>query len=120
VYWVALNDKSISAVGDDPYGTDSIMQQQLQIGKYDTSQIFTPTFNLQTKVLPYTYTETYIGDYTNDSHEWWLSYPLSTPDGKTYTRTAATRRIRLQAPATIGTGIPYNLTLDYIKFVPVP
>jgi uncharacterized surface protein with fasciclin (FAS1) repeats len=119
VYWVALNDKSISAVGDDPYGTDSIMQQQLQIGK-DTSLIFTPTFNVQAKVLPYTYTETYIGDYTNDSHEWWLSYPLATPDGKTYTRTAATRRIRLQAPATIGAGIPYNLTLDYIKFVPVP
>ncbi len=117
MYWVALNDKTISGVADDPYGTDSTLQQQLQIGK-DTSVIYTPTFNVQAKVLPYTYTETLIGEYNNDSHEWWLSYPLSTPDGKTYTRTAATRRIRLQAPPSIGSGIPYNLTLDYIKFVP--
>lgn len=117
VYWVALNDKSLSGVGDDPYGTDSTLQQILMIG--DTTTPYTPTFNVQAKVLPYTYTETYIGDYTNNSHDWWLSYPLSTPDGKTYDRTPATRCIRLQAPATIGTGIPFNLTLDYVKFVPV-
>ena len=119
VYWVALNDKSLSGVADNPYGTDSTLQQQLQIFP-DTSTTFTPTFNIQTKVLPYTYTETYLGEYSNDSHEWWLSYPLSTPDGKVYDRTAATRRLRLQAPATIGAGIPFNLTLDYIKFVPEP
>ncbi|MBS1563347.1 MAG: fasciclin domain-containing protein, partial [Bacteroidetes bacterium] len=118
VYWVALNDKVVSAVGDDPYGTDSTLQQILQIGQ-DTSVTYTPTFNVQAKVTPYTYTETYIGDYDNTTHEWWLSYPLTTPDGKSYTRTAATRRIRLQAPASAGTGIPLNLTLDYIKFVPV-
>ena len=118
VYWVALNDKSLSGVGDDPYGTDSTLQQILQIGQ-DTSLVYTPTFNVQTKVSPYTYTEIYIGDYDNTTHEWWLAYPMSTPDGKIYNRTAATRRLRLLAPATIGAGIPFNLTLDYVKFVPV-
>jgi uncharacterized surface protein with fasciclin (FAS1) repeats len=118
VYWVALNDKSISGQGDDPYGTDSTLQQILQISA-DSASTYTPTFSVQSKVLPRDYTEVLLGEYTNDSHNWLLSFPLSTPDGKTYTRTFATRRLRLQAPATIGTGIPYNLTLDYLKFVPV-
>ncbi len=118
VYWMALNDKSVSGFGDGVYGTDSTLQQQLQIGQ-DSLGGFTPTFNIQTKVIPYTYTETFIGEYDNTTHEWWLAYPLATPDGKTYTRTGATRRIRLQAPATTGANIPFNLTLDYVKFVPV-
>ena len=115
VYWVALNDKNAA---QESYGTDSTLQQILMIGQ-DTSVVYAPTFSVQTKVFPYTYTETYLGDYDNTTHEWWLAYPLSTPDGKTYTRTAATRRLRLQAPATIGVNIPFNLTLDYVKFVPV-
>jgi uncharacterized surface protein with fasciclin (FAS1) repeats len=117
VYWVAINDKSISGQGDDPYGTDSTLQQILQIGS-DTGT-FEPTFTAPTKVQPDDYTEVLLGEYTNASHDWVLSFPLSTPDGRTYTRTPATRRLRLQAPATTTTGIPYNLTLDYLKFVPV-
>jgi uncharacterized surface protein with fasciclin (FAS1) repeats len=117
VYWVAINDKSISGQGDDPYGTDSTLQQILQIGA-DTGT-FSPTFTQPAKVQPNIYTEVYLGEYTNISYDWALSYPLSTPDGRTYIRTPATRRLRLQAPATTTTGIPYNLTLDYLKFVPV-
>ncbi len=70
------------------------------------------------KVQPKDYTEVYLGDYTNGSYDWVLSFPSSTPDGKSYNRTLATRRLRLQAPATTTTGIPLNLTLDYLKFVP--
>jgi hypothetical protein len=117
VYMVALNDKSISGQGDDPYGTDSTLNQLVQIG--DTALIYSPTFTQPAKVKPYDYTEVYLGEYINDSHDWSLSFPLSTPDGRTYTRTPATRRIRLQTPASNTTGIPYNLTLDYLKFVPV-
>ena len=115
VYWVALNDKSISGQGDDPYGTDSVMQQILQIFP-DTATIITPTFNVQTKVKPYDYTEVLLGEYTNDSYPTLLS---AIPDDMSYYPTIATRRLRLQAPATLTTGIPYNLTLDYLKFVPV-
>lgn len=118
VYWVALNDKSLSGQSDDPYGTDSTLQQILQIGD-DTAQVFSGPFTQTVKVKPYDYTEIYLGEYTNTSHDWLLSYPLTTPDGRTYTRTLATRRLRLQAPATLTSNIPYNLTLDYIKFVPV-
>jgi uncharacterized surface protein with fasciclin (FAS1) repeats len=119
VYWVAVNDRSISGQGDDPYGTDSIMQQILQIGE-DTARIYSPTFTKAMKVQPKDYTEVLVGEYTNASHNWRLAFPLTTPDGKTYARTPATRRIRLQAPATLTAGIPYNLTLDYLKFVPAP
>jgi hypothetical protein len=117
VYWVALNDKSISGQNDDPYGTDSTLQQILQISE-DSAKTYTP-FSFPAKVKPYDYTEVLLGEYTNDSYNWTLSFPLTTPDGGTYTRTHATRRLRLQAPATTTTGIPYNLTLDYLKFVPV-
>jgi uncharacterized surface protein with fasciclin (FAS1) repeats len=119
VYWVAMNDKSLSGQADDPYGTDSTLQQILQIGPYATAGTFVPVFNVQSRVDPYKYSEIYLGEYTNDGYDWPLSFPLSTPDGRSYTTTAATRRLRLQAPLTTGTGIPYNLTLDYIKLVPV-
>jgi hypothetical protein len=114
---VALNDKSISGQNDDPYGTDSTLQQILQISE-DSAKTYTP-FSFPAKVKPYDYTEVLLGEYTNDSYNWTLSFPLTTPGGGTYTRTHATRRLRLQAPATTTTGIPYNLTLDYLKFVPV-
>ncbi|HEX6431502.1 MAG TPA: fasciclin domain-containing protein [Niastella sp.] len=117
VYWVAINDKSISGQGDDPYGTDSTLQQILMIGA-DTGT-FSPHITMPpAKVQPNNYTEVYLGEYTNGSYDWVLSFPSSTPDGKTYNRTLATRRLRLQAPATTTTGIPFNLTLDYLKFVP--
>lgn len=118
VYWVALNDKSISGQNDDPYGTDSTLQQILQISE-DTAFNYSAKFTQQVKVKPYDYTEVLLGEYINDSYNWRLSYPESTPDGKSYKRNTATRRLRLQTPATLTTGIPYNLTLDYLKFVPV-
>lgn len=118
VYWVALNDKTISGQGDDPYGTDSTLQQVLQISE-DTAFNYSAKFTQQVKVKPYDYTEVYLGEYINDSHNWLLAFPLTTPDGRSYIRTPATRRLRLQTPAALTTGIPYNLTLDYIKFVPV-
>jgi uncharacterized surface protein with fasciclin (FAS1) repeats len=114
VYWVALNDKSISGQNDDPYGTDSTLQQILQISE-DTAKNYLPTV-MPAKVKPYDYTEVLLGEYTNNSYNGLLS---SIPDGINYYPTPATRRLRLQAPATTTTGIPYNLTLDYLKFVPV-
>jgi hypothetical protein len=59
-----------------------------------------------------------LGEYTNDSYNALLS---SVPEGIIYDslNANATRRLRLQAPATTTTGIPLNLTLDYLKFVPV-
>jgi hypothetical protein len=118
VYWVALNDKSISGQGDDPYGTDSTLQQILQISQ-DTAYNYSADFTAQAKVKPYDYTEVLLGEYTNESYNWQLSFPLSAPDGRIITRTPATRRLRLQTPAALTSGIPYNLTLDYLKFVPV-
>jgi uncharacterized surface protein with fasciclin (FAS1) repeats len=118
VYWVALNDKTASGQGDDAYGTDSTLQQILTIGD-DSAAVYTPTFNVQTAVKPNQYTEVYLGDYTSTSYNFRLQMPARLPDGTTFTYNPATKRIRLQAPATITTGIPYNLTLDYIKFVPV-
>lgn len=117
VYWVALNDKSISGQGDDPYGTDSTLQQILQISE-DTARNYSP-LSLPAEVKPYDYTEVLVGEYINGSYNWKLSYPESTPAGYSYKRNTATRRLRLQTPATLKTGTPYNLTLDYLKFVPV-
>jgi hypothetical protein len=117
VYWVALSDKTVSGQGDDPYGTDSTLQQILKIGA--DSIPYTPTFNVQTAVKPYQYNEVYLGDFTNTSYNFLLSQPLRLPNGTVFTYNPATKRIRLQAPATATTGIPLNLTLDYIKFVPV-
>ena len=120
IYWVALSDKTNSTnSGDGVYGTDSTFQQMLQIGP-DSPKVFMPTlFNVTTKVLPYKYDEIYLGEFTNDKYDWPLSFPMSTPDGQVHTRNPATRRLRLQAPAAATTGIPFNLTLDYVKFVPV-
>jgi uncharacterized surface protein with fasciclin (FAS1) repeats len=117
VYWVALSDKTVSGQGDDPYGTDSTLQQILKIGA--DSIPYTPTFNVQTAVKPYQYNEVYLGDFTNTSYNFLLSQPLRLPNGTVFTYNPATKRIRLQAPATATTGIPLNLTLDYIKLVPV-
>ncbi|MFT3824938.1 MAG: hypothetical protein QM731_13530 [Chitinophagaceae bacterium] len=114
VYWVALNDKTISGQGDDPYGTDSTLQQILQIGRI-VSDTLAYDFNIQKAVTPLNYTEIYLGEYTNASYD-----ALIAPMGSNQNlMNAATRRLRLLAPTTVGTGIPYNLTLDYIKLVPV-
>lgn len=118
VYWVALSDKTVSANGDGTYGVDSVFQQILKIGNF-ADTLFNPPFSIQKAVLPYTYSEVYLGDYTNSTYDWLLSSPLNKPDGSLYPYTPATRRLRLQAPLTATTGIPFNLTLDYIKLVPI-
>lgn len=117
VYWVALNDMVISGQGDGSYGTDSSLQQILQIGTVKDT-IFTTDFNVQQQVPPNDYQEVYLGEYTNDSYDWQLSWPLVTTDGTDNTINPATRTLRLLAPATAGSGIPLNLTLDYVKLVP--
>lgn len=117
VYWVALNDKTISGQGDDPYGTDSTLQQIVKIGPYAAP--FTEAFSVQKEVMPREYSEVYLGEYINDSYDAALFTPGALHDPNVFYINPATRRIRLQAPATLTTGIPYNLTLDYLKFVPV-
>lgn len=117
VYWVAFSDNTASGQGDNAYGTDSTIRQSLMIGANDL--VYAPSFNIQVSVKPLTYSETYIGDYTNGSYDWQLQNPLTSPTGNLIVTTPATRRIRLQAAATVlATTIPYNITLDYVKFVP--
>jgi len=117
VYWVALNDRVVSGQGDDAYGSDSTLSQIVRINPagYPDSTVFA----VAADVLPDTYTEMYIGEYTNTDYNWLLSYPASTPDGKSYLLNPATKYIKLQAPASVTTGKPYNIMLDYLKFVPV-
>ena len=115
VYWVALNDYVTSGQGDDAYGTTSNLNQIVQVRTNADSA--TILFNETGTVEPYTYTETYIGEFSNDSYNWLLSYPDSMPDGSSYLINPATKYIRLQAPSSNSS--PYNLTLDYLKFVPV-
>lgn len=111
VYWVAFSDKTISGQGDDPYGTDSTLQQILQVGNF--AYPFTPSLDVQVAVKPRVYNEVYIGEYTNTSYDYVISKPAAS-----LADTVAVRRIRLKAPATAATGVPLNLTLDYLKFVP--
>ncbi|MBV4355985.1 fasciclin domain-containing protein [Pinibacter aurantiacus] len=111
VYWVAFNDKTISGQGDDPYGTDSTLQQILQVGDY--ARPFAPSLDVQVAVKPRNYNEVYLGEYTNTSYDFVISKPVATVSD-----TLAIKRIRLKAPATAATGVPLNLTLDYLKFVP--
>lgn len=115
VYWVALNDYVSSGQGDDAYGTTENLNQIVQVMANDT--LSTVLFNETGVVEPNTYTETYIGEFTNDGYNWLLSYPGVMPDGTTYQVNPATKFIRLQAPSSNSS--PYNLTLDYLKFVPV-
>jgi uncharacterized surface protein with fasciclin (FAS1) repeats len=114
VYWVAFSDKTISGQGDDPYGTDSTLQQILQIGDYSYRPAYNAVFNKQMAVTPRVYSEVYLGDYTNTNYD----YPLSAPPVSDGSDTLSLKRIRLLAPSTATTGIPLNLTLDYLKFVP--
>lgn len=115
VYWVALNDYVVSGQGDDAYGTTANLNQIVQVLNNDS--LSTVLFNETGVVEPYTYTETYIGEFVNDAYNWLLSYPDSMPDGSSYLSNPATKIIRLQAPSSNSS--PYNLTLDYLKFVPV-
>lgn len=116
VYWVALNDHVVSGQGDDSYGTDSTLDQILKISSVESPDQL--LFNETGTVEPNDYTQTYIGEFTNNSYNWLLSYPKSMPDGSSYLLNPATMNIRLQTPAK-AEGRPYNLTLDYLKFVPV-
>ncbi len=118
VYWVAFSDKVVSGQGDDAYGTDQTFLQLLSIGA-DSSKPYAPTFTVQGAVKPNILTETYLGEYTNLDYNFLLAHPIKLPSGSVYTFNAATRRLRLQAPATVTTGVPLNLTLDYVKLVPV-
>ncbi|MGJ7030103.1 putative surface protein with fasciclin (FAS1) repeats [Niabella hirudinis] len=117
VYWVALSDRVLSGQGDDAYGSDSTLSQRVQVRPADYPDSL--LFDAEAPLPPNTYTEVYIGEYTNTDYNWLLSYPSGTPDGKTYIYNPATKYIRLQAPAKAGSGKPYNITLDYFKFVPV-
>lgn len=119
VYWVAFSDRVLSGQADDAYGTDSTLTQLLQVGPYTADGLFTPAFNVTQKVAPLQYEEILLGEYTLNEYNWKLSHPESTPDGQSYIVNPATQRIRLRAPASASSGIPLNLTLDYIRFVPV-
>jgi hypothetical protein len=115
VYWVALNDKTISGQGDDPYGTDSTLTQSLSIGNYSTDPV-TFDFNEEIAVAPNTYSEVYLGEYSaGENYDWLLETDFT--NGRAIT--PASRLVRLSAPTASKSGIPNNLTLDYIKFVPV-
>lgn len=120
VYWVALNDKTISGVADDPYGTDSVMRQSLLIGSRDKNVYFDlTTVATQSPIQPDDYREVFVGEFTNTGYGWLLNYPATTPDGTNYTSNNATRSVLVQAQTVPRSGIPNNITLDYLRFVPV-
>ncbi|MGC4234184.1 MAG: fasciclin domain-containing protein [Niabella sp.] len=117
VYLMSLNDKVVSGVADGTYGTDSSLNHTVWV--YDrNADTISIKFNESVDVTANTYTEFYMGEFTNEEYNWLLSYPPNTPDGVSYIINPATQYIRVIAPAT-ATGRPYNLTLNYLRFEPV-
>ncbi len=125
IYWVALNDFTISGQNDDPYGTEDSLSQILEVGNFQDSlgnysdSLFVPQFSKDTLIPPYYYKEMYIGEYTNDEYNWLLSNPSSSLHNGSLEFNPATKRLRIKSPAVIPSGAPHNLTVDYIKLVPV-
>lgn len=116
VYMMSLSDKVTSGQGDGTYGTDSTLAHIVKV--FNAQGADSLRFESSVNVTPNTYTEFYLGEFANDQYNWLLSYPSSTPDGKSYIFNPATKYIRLQAPAT-AVGRPFNLTLNYLRFEPV-
>lgn len=120
VYAVCISDRVISGLGDDAYGTDSVLTQTFQFGKYTAARAdFVPDFESEKTVEKADYNEIYIGEIENLSYDWLLSFPERLPDGTVSVINPATQAIRVKAPSATKTGIPNNLTLDYLRFVPV-
>jgi hypothetical protein len=112
VYWVALNDFTESGVADDSYGTRDPLPQILEIGPYsDTS--FAATFSIESDIRPNDYSEVYLGEYTNDSYNRLLQAPWGAQAGY-----SGGTRLRIKSPSDVPSGVPHNLTVDYIKLVP--
>ncbi|BAV04558.1 Uncaracterized surface protein containing fasciclin (FAS1) repeats [Filimonas lacunae] len=108
VYWVALSDYTYRTDNDDyTYGTTTAFQQRLAM---DSSA--NATSLPYTAVNPYTYTETYLGEYTKGSYDFPI-YILNRLSGNVVT--PATVHMYLTAAAST----PNYLSLDYIKLVPV-
>lgn len=107
VYWVSLNDYTARTDNDNSsYGTTTAFQQRLAMDSSSNTASFS-----YVPVNPYTYTETYLGDYTKGSYD----FTVSSINNPAYTVTPATVRMFL----TSATTTPNYLSLDYIKFVPV-
>lgn len=116
VYLMSLNDKVVSGLGDATYGTDSSLNHIVRI--YKAADRDNLLFDESADVTPLTYTEFFLGEFTNGSYEWLLSYPPSNPNGASFILNPATCYIRLQAPAA-AIGRPYNITMNYLRFEPV-
>jgi uncharacterized surface protein with fasciclin (FAS1) repeats len=120
VYYMALNNKIVSGQGDDPYGTDSIMQQSMimsnvligNAASYTTNHIDT----LKMKVIQNTYTETYLGDFKVEQHN--AIIPGEAVVAQDISPGVTILNLTAPPSGTL-TGIPYNLTLGYLKLVPV-
>ena len=117
VYLMSLNDKVISPQADGTYGTDSTLNHTVRIFNRQADTLAL-RFENSVNVTANTYTEFYLGEFTNDEYNWLLSYPTSSPAGVAYTLNPATRYIRVVAPATAN-GRPFNLTVNYLRFEPV-
>lgn len=117
VYWVALNDYTPSPVSDGPYGTREPLPQILQISNY-TDSIVNPPFDVESDIQPYNYSEVYLGDFENQSYDWLLQSPGFSVDSQTQKVTPATKILRLKSPVEVPSGVPHNITVDYIKLVP--
>lgn len=108
VYWMALNDYTARTDNDNnSYGSLTAFKQRLLM---DTPLATSTTFGYM-DVEPLQYKEVYIGEYVNDKYDYKIPY-LSTSHNQV---TAATTKMFLMA----NTAAPFNLSLDYIKFVPV-
>lgn len=106
VYWVALNDYTARTDNDNnSYGSLTPFKQKLVM---DT--ITSATFAYM-DVETNKYEEIYIGDYVNDKYEYKIPYLSSSRNQLT----PATTKMFLVA----NTSSSNNLSLDYLKFVPV-
>lgn len=117
VYLMSLNDKVVSPQADGTYGTDSSLTHIVRIYNRQADTLALK-FENATAVTANTYTEFYLGEFTNDQYNWLLSYPQSSPSGISFANNPATKYIMVVAPAT-ATGRPFNLTVNYLRFEPV-
>lgn len=117
VYLMSLNDKVVSPQADGTYGTDSTLNHTVRIFSRQADTLALK-FENAVNVTANTYTEFYLGEFTNDQYNWLLSYPTSSPAGVAYTFHPGTQYIRVAAPATAA-GRPFNITVNYLRFEPV-
>lgn len=120
VYYMALNNKITSGQGDAAYGTDSALQQHFIMrnllsvngSQYTVNHVDT----LKTKVPQNFYGETYLGEFTIEEHN--AIIPAETGLAQSFLPGVTVVQLTAPPSGTL-TGIPYNLTLGYLKFVPV-